>query len=359
MFSKKMFIPALTGLLLTQSAFGWFGSSDGHNNVQFSATFGNGSTITQTMFGNNMVNSSASFYGQGISFVTINGKQYFARGKNINFINGQPYVNNKKVNESDIKSIKQTGKTFSTKINPEVTSADVPSTVAHVHLDPAHTGEVICDEGVKDIFTFSNIDGKLTFDMPEGIYSSNFTTTPCKILARLSTKNVFSSEGQSNVVISNSEIKKLSARGSSRIEALLNNRFSQDARIISSGASHISSDHTGEKTNRVTVVSDGASKMRIKNILAMTLKTHISGASDIKVDGLVESHKNESSGASKLDAHALKTDFTSVDASGASEVLINAEKNITGDASGCSSVRYSGNARNFIEKSGAASVKRK
>lgn len=71
-----------------------------------------------------------------------------------------------------------------------------------------------------------------------------------------------------------------------------------------------------------------------------TLTAQISGASDLTLKGKVDSIYIHSSGASDFDAFDLKNIYSSIQASGASDVKLNTDSTIVADLSGSSSLKY-------------------
>jgi hypothetical protein len=90
------------------------------------------------------------------------------------------------------------------------------------------------------------------------------------------------------------------------------------------------------------------------------LQAEASGASKIKIDGMVKSFHADASGASKIDAEGLQTENADVDSSGASSIMVSPSNDLNADASGASSVYYTGEPKNIKQTaSGASSVKKK
>jgi Putative auto-transporter adhesin, head GIN domain len=101
--------------------------------------------------------------------------------------------------------------------------------------------------------------------------------------------------------------------------------------------------------------SDFKGKVQLEN-----LKMELSGASDVKIGGTATAVKIESSGASDVKGDDLITDFCTAKASGASDISITVNKEITASASGASDINYRGNAQvKDKHASGASSVNKK
>lgn len=104
----------------------------------------------------------------------------------------------------------------------------------------------------------------------------------------------------------------------------------------------------------------GASTANVSNVSSNSLTLEASGASKIKIDGTAKTLKSEASGASNVDASGLTVEDADVEANGASKTIVSATNDLKADASGASTIYYTGEPRN-IEKnsSGASSVKKK
>lgn len=104
----------------------------------------------------------------------------------------------------------------------------------------------------------------------------------------------------------------------------------------------------------------GASDVIVSNVKSDSLKLEASGASKIKVDGEATNLESEASGASAIDAEGLKVEIAEVEANGASKTIVFAVNELKADASGASTIYYTGDPKEVISKnSGASSVKRK
>ena len=88
-----------------------------------------------------------------------------------------------------------------------------------------------------------------------------------------------------------------------------------------------------------------------------TLDINLSGASDAKISGTADTVNIKSSGASDLKAYELVTDICNANISGASDVHITVNSELTASASGASDIKYKGNGV-IKEKhsSGASSI---
>ena len=124
----------------------------------------------------------------------------------------------------------------------------------------------------------------------------------------------------------------------------------------------------------------GASDVKISGVIqANILKIHLSGASDlegsvkvndltistsgasdVKLTGTVVSINIEASGASDVKAYGLITDECTARATGASDIQLTVNKQLSAHASGASSVNYKGEGViKEVHTSGASSVSKK
>jgi hypothetical protein len=87
---------------------------------------------------------------------------------------------------------------------------------------------------------------------------------------------------------------------------------------------------------------------------------HQSGASDSRISGTAERLKVHVSGSSDVKAYDFAVNFCEVEASGASDVQITVNKEISARASGSSDINYRGDGlMRDVKTSGASSVNRK
>lgn len=104
----------------------------------------------------------------------------------------------------------------------------------------------------------------------------------------------------------------------------------------------------------------GASKLSASNINTDYLNIGISGAAIVELSGEVNKLNIDSSGAAKIDAEALRSANANIDVSGASKITVNATEEIRIDASGASKISYVGEPKNIIKNtSGASKVSQK
>ena len=104
----------------------------------------------------------------------------------------------------------------------------------------------------------------------------------------------------------------------------------------------------------------GASTGNIAGVKTESLEVEVSGACKLTLDGDVKTLKAVASGASTIDAGALRAGNAKANASGASTVIVNAADDADLDASGASTVYYLGDPKNLKQNSsGASSVKKR
>ena len=98
------------------------------------------------------------------------------------------------------------------------------------------------------------------------------------------------------------------------------------------GSDRISGDH-------IKIAASGASEVSL-NLDYNSCEVTLSGASEVTLNGNVKSNVVKISGASELYAKGLVTNSTVVDASGASECMVNALNNLTYQSFGASEVKF-------------------
>ena len=106
--------------------------------------------------------------------------------------------------------------------------------------------------------------------------------------------------------------------------------------------------------------ASGVAKVSLTGVKNGSLSVDSSGASRITVEGTTGSLSVDVSGASKIDTANLQAENATIDASGASQVSVNASNEVRADASGASKITYAPGAKNVVKKtSGASSVREK
>lgn len=104
----------------------------------------------------------------------------------------------------------------------------------------------------------------------------------------------------------------------------------------------------------------GASSAVVSGVKSDSLRAEATGASKIRINGEAVNLKSEASGASKIDAENLRVENAEVEANGASKTIVQAFNEIKAEASGASTIYYTGDPKNVSQhSSGAGSVKRK
>ncbi|RYG28452.1 MAG: DUF2807 domain-containing protein [Chitinophagaceae bacterium] len=113
------------------------------------------------------------------------------------------------------------------------------------------------------------------------------------------------------------------------------------------------------KAENLKLDLSGASNMRGKMNL-QKLMVDLSGASDLQLTGVVGQLNIEASGASDFKGFDLSVDFCNAKASGASDIKITVNKELSAEASGASDVKYKGSGLiRDIKTSGASSISKR
>ncbi len=144
--------------------------------------------------------------------------------------------------------------------------------------------------------------------------------------------------------------------GNNQIKAYVT--FNDLIKLEASGACNIKS--AGKiKVADLRVELSGASDFN-GDLEAGNIRIDLSGASQVSLKGTADKATYLASGASSIKAFELAANFCKIDASGASSVRVLANKEISAEASGASSIQYKGEAMiKDFNSSGASSVKRK
>ncbi|MGV3618351.1 MAG: head GIN domain-containing protein [Fimbriimonas sp.] len=121
--------------------------------------------------------------------------------------------------------------------------------------------------------------------------------------------------------------------------------------VALSGACSLKGDAYKAKTFRIDL--SGASKLTLP-LTVDTLDADLSGASNAEIKGSSGRLQLDLAGASELKGEGLRIERAEVDLSGASRADLRVSKEIKGEVSGASNLRYRGNPRISVEKSGAA-----
>lgn len=110
--------------------------------------------------------------------------------------------------------------------------------------------------------------------------------------------------------------------------------------------------------DELLIKQSGASDLKGK-LAVNKLSVDLSGASDMTISGTATQVNVEASGASDFKGFDLVTDICNVSASGASDIRVTVNKELSAKASGASDVKYKGNGViRDLKSSGASSVSR-
>jgi len=144
-------------------------------------------------------------------------------------------------------------------------------------------------------------------------------------------------------------------RGNKKLKAYIS--FKQIDKLTISGACDVFVSGT-LKADKLNVNLSGASDLKGKiDIGELTLD--LNGASDMNVTGIASKFNVEASGASSFKGYDLVTDYCDVRASGASDIRITVNKELSAHVTGASDVHYKGEGLiRDIKTSGAGSVSR-
>ena len=145
------------------------------------------------------------------------------------------------------------------------------------------------------------------------------------------------------------------SRGNKKLKAYIS--FRKMDKINISGACDVFINNVLKGTD-LKIDMSGASDMKGK-IEVTNLDVDISGASDMTISGKATQFKIDASGASNFKGENFTVDYCTADASGASDVKITVNKELSANVSGASDLRYKGEGLiRDIRTSGAGSVKR-
>ncbi|MCX6210358.1 MAG: DUF2807 domain-containing protein [Bacteroidetes bacterium] len=124
-----------------------------------------------------------------------------------------------------------------------------------------------------------------------------------------------------------------------------------------SGASSVTTSSTLNNDN-LSIEASGASSVKA-DIKTKVLKINTTGASTVNLSGIADAVDLKASGASTIKNKSLKANVYTVDVSGASNIKLFATQGITGELSGASNLKYSGNPSNVqVNSSGASNVEK-
>ena len=113
------------------------------------------------------------------------------------------------------------------------------------------------------------------------------------------------------------------------------------------------------KGEKLAIEMNGASDLK-GSVDFQTLDLKLNGASDANLTGRVVNLKIDANGASDLKGYELETDNCVAEASGASDIKITVNKELSAKASGASGVHYKGSGViTDVKSSGASSISRR
>lgn len=101
----------------------------------------------------------------------------------------------------------------------------------------------------------------------------------------------------------------------------------------------------------------GSAEVDARGIVGEELQVFTAGASEIRITGSVDRLQVDATGSATFAGRRLQSNNATVEASGSSEVVVNATDSLDVRATGASRVRYSGDPRVSDEVSAAASVR--
>lgn len=129
-------------------------------------------------------------------------------------------------------------------------------------------------------------------------------------------------------------------------------------KLDASGASDIKVVGT-IKSTALKMILSGASDFK-GDIAVTSLEMDLSGASDVKISGTASTISIESSGASDVSGYDLVTDICTAKASGASDINVTVNKELSAHASGASSIHYRGSGViKEVHSNGASTVSKR
>jgi hypothetical protein len=141
--------------------------------------------------------------------------------------------------------------------------------------------------------------------------------------------------------------------GNKKLKAYIS--FKKIDKLTASGACNLSVIGT-LNADDLKINLSGASDLDGK-IIAQNLSVDMSGSSDMKASGIAAKLKLSLSGACSFKGYDLATNYCDVNASGASDIKITVNKELSADLSGASDVGYKGTGLiRSIKTSGASNV---
>lgn len=193
----------------------------------------------------------------------------------------------------------------------KITTTDFPasgvnqlaiSDVFHVYVSFSETEESVQVEANENLHSFIEID-----------------QTDGRLFIRLEKNSNISGDPTLNVYITTTSLSKVLVQGAASVEfydALLNDQFE--------------------------IELTGASKFK-GSLETGTLTTHISGASEMEIDGSCTNFLIDASGASEMTGFNFVSDNLNADLTGGSKISLTVQQKLDVTASGASKVYYKGN----------------
>jgi hypothetical protein len=147
-------------------------------------------------------------------------------------------------------------------------------------------------------------------------------------------------------------------RGNKKLKAWISFKKIDD--LSASGACDVDIEGTLKADGDLAIDLSGASDLSGKIEVIKKLSIDLSGASDAKLSGTAMQMKIEASGASSFKGFDFAVDFCDASASGASDIKITVNKELSASATGASDVDYKGDGKTRdVKTSGASSVSRR
>jgi len=206
---------------------------------------------------------------------------------------------------------------------------------------------------VREAKDFHGINVSSAFD----VYITQSTTEAVAVSAsEVKFRDRISVEVKGGILVIKYDHEGLWGKGNKKLKAYIS--FKNIDKLTISGACDVFI-QGGLKAENLSINQSGASDLH-GQIDVKKLSVDLSGASDIVVNGTATNMQIEASGASSFKGYDLQTDYCDAKASGASDINITVNKELSAQASGASDVHYKGEGLiRDIKTSGASSVSHK
>jgi hypothetical protein len=122
-----------------------------------------------------------------------------------------------------------------------------------------------------------------------------------------------------------------------------------------SGACRVACDSYTAKDFELEI--EGASQVKLP-LTAKSLNADLGGASEVTITGSAPRLNLELDGAARFSGSGFRVERAHVDLNGASQADLRVDREITGDATGASSIRYRGNPKTSVETNDVSSISR-